>query len=75
MAKKLNLILELRGTVWKILLEYSPLSRDKRELVFIKKREEYDKMREFYKIETESAYISEKERKTFKVIEADVYRT
>lgn len=69
------LLIEVRGATWKILLEYVPLNREKRETALKKKREEYDKMREFYKDETESDYISEKERKVFKVIEADVYRT
>lgn len=51
------------------------MNRDKRESVLAKKREEYDRMRKYYQKETESDNFSEKERQSFKVIEADVHRT
>mmetsp|Transcript_34244 Transcript_34244/g.39947 ORF Transcript_34244/g.39947 Transcript_34244/m.39947 type:complete len:416 (+) Transcript_34244:31-1278(+) len=66
---------ETRSVAWKLLFEYIPLNRDKREAALAKKRAEYDKMREYYLRETENDNFSEKERQAFRVIEADVHRT
>lgn len=66
---------ELRGVVWKILLEYLPLSKDKRDAVLLKKRQEYISIQRFHFGEGKDDYRNENEKKTLKIIESDVLRT
>ena len=66
---------EMRPIVWKILLEYVPISRDKREGTIQKKRAEYLEIQRFYFNDENNGYQNESEKKTLRIIESDVHRT
>jgi hypothetical protein len=61
--------------VWKILLKYVPLNKEKREATITRKREEYANFVQMYCNFENTQDLDEGERKIKKLIGDDVHRT
>jgi hypothetical protein len=66
---------EYRPTVWKILLKYMPVNKEKRESTMTRKREEYAHFSQMYYYSLQQNELDETEKKTLKLIKDDVHRT
>mmetsp|Transcript_36878 Transcript_36878/g.33120 ORF Transcript_36878/g.33120 Transcript_36878/m.33120 type:complete len:203 (-) Transcript_36878:1065-1673(-) len=65
----------LRSTVWKILLKYMPLNREKRDATVMRKRDEYQNFVKMYYFNLSETELDESDQKALKQIKDDVYRT
>jgi hypothetical protein len=66
---KLNIwfqLKELRPIVWKILLKYVPLNKDKREATIARKREEYSNFVQMYYSNLKPNDLDENDKKVLK---------